>query len=559
MDQSTYLQRLRYKVATYGQQGSAASNRYLDRNGSYHTETVAGRALDNTGGYCCEPPTVPEPPFDIAGVPANVPSAQLYFTPGSDGRSPITNYLVSFDGVTYEPVSPPVTGPPILIEDLSYGTTYTFYLKAVNEVGESEPSDGVTVIIPDLPAAPTNLIGTPGLASISVAFTAGYDGGSDIFNYWYSLNGGPLIALSPADITSPVTIPGLNSGTSYTIRLAAQNAMGVGAISAPITVTTTIPASTPPTLLLAVADDEGAYIYYTKGTGTITNYEWSTDGTTFTALDPAITTSPVRIPGLANGSPATIYLRSVISGGATSNSSNSVDVTPTATPSSVGPTLLYDAAGFSGGSVVVNSAFGGAVVSGTLTNVTYNLGIAGGVFDFPGNGYINFGTYNFGNLISVCAWIYPRTKSNLNGLLSTRGSGGGGIGGFTFGWNNYNSPIDRALCAEMANGSPLNQMDKPSTVGGIIIYSPPEWQHVAYVYSKVTNTLIFYKNGVAQTVTGIACPLNVITNKDFNIGALQDRSFGMNAQLGYLKVFGDTLNATDIYNDYNTTKSRFGL
>jgi hypothetical protein len=125
MDQSTYLQRLRYKVASFGQKGTAASNRYLDHNGSYHTETVAGRALDNTGGYCCEPPTVPEPPFDISGVTVRDPTVQLSFTPGSDGRSPITNYLLSFDGITFTPCSPPVTGPPIFVTDLFQNRLYT--------------------------------------------------------------------------------------------------------------------------------------------------------------------------------------------------------------------------------------------------------------------------------------------------------------------------------------------------------------------------------------------------------------------------------------------------
>ena len=149
MDQSTYLQKLRYKVAAFGQQGTSASNRYLDRNGSFFTTNLIGRTLDDTNGYCCSPPTVPEPPLDLSANALSGPIVELTFTPGSDGKSPITNYLVSFDGVTYVPFSPPVTGPPILVTDLSYGTTYTFYLKAVNEVGESEPSSSVTINIPD--------------------------------------------------------------------------------------------------------------------------------------------------------------------------------------------------------------------------------------------------------------------------------------------------------------------------------------------------------------------------------------------------------------------------
>ena len=86
---------------------------------------------------------------------------------------------------------------------------------------------------PSTPEAPTSLEVTIGKGSASVAFTAGPDGGSEITNYEYQLNGsGAWTALSPAAASSPVTIGGLTNGTSYTVKLRAVNSLGVGAASA---------------------------------------------------------------------------------------------------------------------------------------------------------------------------------------------------------------------------------------------------------------------------------------------------------------------------------------
>ncbi|CAB4958685.1 MAG: hypothetical protein F2837_11490 [Actinobacteria bacterium] len=85
---------------------------------------------------------------------------------------------------------------------------------------------------PSTPDAPTSLTASIAKASTSVSFTAGADGGSSITNYEYQLNGsGAWTALSPADTSSPVTIPGLTNGTPYTVKLRAVNALGAGTAS----------------------------------------------------------------------------------------------------------------------------------------------------------------------------------------------------------------------------------------------------------------------------------------------------------------------------------------
>jgi hypothetical protein len=112
------------------------------------------------------------------------------------------------------------------------------------------------------------------------------------------------------------SFPNENSGTNY----------GIDFVFAAISVPST------PTSLTSTAGNGTTDISFTAGSdggSAITNYKYSTDGSTYTALSPADTTSPVTISGLTNGTSYTIYLKAVNAIG-DSVASSSVSVTPTA-------------------------------------------------------------------------------------------------------------------------------------------------------------------------------------------------------------------------------------
>lgn|GEM_PF-1189399 len=98
----------------------------------------------------------------------------------------------------------------------------------------------------------------------------------------------------------------------------------------------TIPSA--PTSLTATAGDGEAVISFTPGSdggSAITNYKYSINGSTYIALSPSITTSPITVSGLTNGTTYSIYLKAANANG-DSSASSAVSVTP------VAPTIESD-------------------------------------------------------------------------------------------------------------------------------------------------------------------------------------------------------------------------
>lgn len=118
----------------------------------------------------------------------------------------------------------------------------------------------------------------------------------------------------------------------------------------PVTPPLSTPAPLPsaPTALSSVGGNTEAYILFTQS-GTITNYEYSTDdGTTFLAFNPPQVYSPVNITKLSsdgatrltNGTAYTVKLKAVNSGGSSSESV-SVNVTPATTSLLTANRIIY--------------------------------------------------------------------------------------------------------------------------------------------------------------------------------------------------------------------------
>ena len=288
----------------------------------------------------------------------------------------MTNFRVVVGSSVYDPNSATITLPSTPLTNVTNTKLLLNVTNSSNYITDSSGTQTVSnssVVFRSadttVPNAPTSLSATAGDGQAIISFTPGSNGGSAITNYKYSTDGSNYIELSPAVTTSPITITGLTNGTSYGIYLKAVNARGESSASSSVSVTpSTIPSS--PTSLSASAGDGSATISFTPGANggnAITNYQYSTDGTNYTALSPTDTSSPITINGLTNGTSYTIYLKAVNPNGV-SSASSSVTVTPSTIPSA--PTSLSASAG--DGSATI-SFTPGANGGNAITNYKYSI------------------------------------------------------------------------------------------------------------------------------------------------------------------------------------------
>lgn len=187
----------------------------------------------------------------VTVVPASAPTINsftytrstanvLFSVPTNTGGGSISNYQYSLNGgTTYTAFSPTQTSTPLSISGLTYGSSYSIRLKAVNAAGTGSASNASTATIPyTTPLEPSiDTIPVDNYYTMSVSFTAPTDtGGRAITNYQYSIDDGVTYkTLSPAVTTSPLYLTvgndGLQPQTYYTVKLRALNIQGTGSVS----------------------------------------------------------------------------------------------------------------------------------------------------------------------------------------------------------------------------------------------------------------------------------------------------------------------------------------
>ena len=114
-------------------------------NGTLDDLSIWNRALtldEITYLYNSGIPNTPAAPTSLVAT-AGDGQATISFTAGSSGASAITNYEYSLDGTTYSSIG--ATTSPVTVTGLTNGTTYSIYLRAVNNQGSGTASSSVSV------------------------------------------------------------------------------------------------------------------------------------------------------------------------------------------------------------------------------------------------------------------------------------------------------------------------------------------------------------------------------------------------------------------------------
>ena len=313
---------------------------------------IVGTGTVSTVSTAVTPATTPSAPTITAISPSNG-SLSVAFTAGANGGSAITTYKYSTDGGSTfrtRDLRPPAS--PLVItkasgteSNLVNGTLYNIQIKAVNTIGDGTPTDSTSATPATVPTVPTVGSITSGDASLSVAFTAGANGGSVITNYEYSTNGGSTYksrattgTISPLVITTVSNgAESLVNGTNYNVRIRAVNAIGKSvATSSTGAIPRTVPGA--PTSVSGTAGNTQVSLTWvapvTNGGSVITDYvvESSTDGSTYTVFaDGHSTKTSATVTGLTNGTSYTFWVSATNIWGSSATSAISGLATPVET------------------------------------------------------------------------------------------------------------------------------------------------------------------------------------------------------------------------------------
>ncbi|MFZ2125625.1 MAG: LamG-like jellyroll fold domain-containing protein [Candidatus Saccharimonadales bacterium] len=187
--------------------------------------------------------------------------------------------------------------------------------------------------------------------------------------------------------------------------------------------------------------------------------------------------------------------------------------------------------------------------TGTLMNgVGYSGADGGGALTFDGvNDYVDMGNdtsiKNFIDKISVTAWVrytaYGGGGQSYS-VVTTKGSP------WTWLLENYNNKIRFRVTA---GGVDSNASDSA-------IHSLNTWYYFAGTYDG--TSIKIYKNGVQVGTTARTGNL-AINNITAKVGTYTGTSYNLTGSIATISVYNRALSGTEILQNFNNTKTRYGL
>ena len=194
--------------------------------------------------------------------------------------------------------------------------------------------------------------------------------------------------------------------------------------------------------------------------------------------------------------------------------------------------------------------------NGTLVNGVGYSNSNRGVLSFDGtNDYVNCGgngiSFNFGNNFTISGWVYPTSIGPNNG---------GDI--VTLSYSQYLPYASYGL--EFTNTSKFS-IGLGDTTNNWVVYRTTStyllnnWYYVVGTYNGTTVKL--FVNSVLENQTNVTKTINY-TNSPLTIGCWYYDLTPLNAFSGSIpivQVYNRALSDDEIIQNYNSTKSRFGL
>jgi hypothetical protein len=217
--------------------------------------TTNGWVADSTGTQAPTNVTAANAAVAYGGTPAAI----VNFVPATSGN-PAATYTVTS---TPSSITATGTSSPITVPGLTGGTSYTFTVTATNTYGSATSSASGSITAGTISQPPTSVAATVTTNVASVSFTAPSNtGAAPVTSYTvYSTPGN----LSVSGTSSPISVPSLTLGTSYTFTVVANNNAGTSTLSTPSNSVT--PASGMPIDYLIIAGGGGGGASFGGGGG----------------------------------------------------------------------------------------------------------------------------------------------------------------------------------------------------------------------------------------------------------------------------------------------------
>ena len=196
--------------------------------------------------------------------------------------------------------------------------------------------------------------------------------------------------------------------------------------------------------------------------------------------------------------------------------------------------------------------------NGTLTNgPTFNSSDGGSVvFDGTDDYVITSNTtYDFSTNanFTYCAWIYPSFSSTANtgrAVIDFTGPGPGFLRSYLR-WEGFSSNLGFYFDIASGGGSAWY-------TGVIPTFSANTWHHLCFVHNSSNAGTFYFDGAVVSTVNNVATAATVTNNK-ITIGYGAVNSYYWAGRISNVQIYDRALTASEISQNYNATKTRFGL
>lgn len=441
---------------------------------------------------------------DFPGAPTNISASSgdgyviiSFSDPSNDGGSRITKYVITDDSQTIDASG---TSSPIIIDGLTNGTSYTFYVKGINLTGSGRNSS-ITVSPIGVPETPTSLSALAGNGYIEISFSAPEnDGGSEILYYTVKDDSGTI---DISGTTLSYTITGLTNGTTYTINVAAVNVIGTGASTTVSINPYTVPDA--PSALFAVVGNKSVELYFSSpanGGSTILYYVSAVvDNSTYT-IDSSSSDSPINVTGLTYGT-SYYYSVAAVNAAGIGAYSSSVLVTPKSV--SFAPTSVYTIAGNTYVDIYFTapSDNGGAIIqSYSAVDIDTDVGVSGNSSPIRISGLINGTTYTY-KVAALNAFGTGTYSEDVSAIPYTIPDAPEGVTATFVG----NNSVEITFNTPATNGSDITQYLVTDSSGTIDVSGSSS----PITVGELTNGTTYYFKVAAVNVAGTG-PYSSFTN-----------------------------------------------